>query len=190
MRRALVHAVTWALATGGSVTLAWFGVHTVVSGTAYDPPRSIPVDAADGTSGTVHPQVSSTSRPMPSPASQQPSESGSASPAHRTHPASPGPGGRTPSDSPHPHRSSPSPASSSPSPEGNVKSVSVTGGRAVFDMGSDSASLVSATPDQGWEMRVWKTATWIRVTFAQGDSANSIFCRWDDGPPRTETYAE
>lgn len=189
MRRTLVHAVTWALATGGSVTLAWFGVHTVVSGTAYDPPRSIPVDASDGLSGSAHPQVSSTSRPMPSPTSSEPSADGSASPAHRTHSASPDPGSRTPSDAPRSHRPSPS-HSSSPSPEGEVKSVSVDGGRAVFDMGSDSASLVSASPDQGWEMRVWKTATWIRVTFAQGDAANSIFCRWDDGPPRIETYAE
>ena len=43
MRRGLVHAVAWSLATGAAVTLSWCGVHTVMAGTAYDPPRALPM---------------------------------------------------------------------------------------------------------------------------------------------------
>ncbi|MYX96274.1 hypothetical protein GT045_16005, partial [Streptomyces sp. SID486] len=47
MRRGLVHVLAWLLATGAAVTLSWWGVHTVMAGTAYDPPRALPVTAAD-----------------------------------------------------------------------------------------------------------------------------------------------
>ena len=46
MQRGLVHALAWSLATGAAVTLSWFGVHTVMSGTAYDPPRALPISGA------------------------------------------------------------------------------------------------------------------------------------------------
>ncbi|EFL41216.1 secreted protein, partial [Streptomyces griseoflavus Tu4000] len=47
MRRGLVHVLAWLLATGAAVTLSWWGVSTVMTGTAYDPPRALPVAAAD-----------------------------------------------------------------------------------------------------------------------------------------------
>ena len=34
--------LAWTLATGAAVTLSWWGVHTVMTGTAYDPPRAAP----------------------------------------------------------------------------------------------------------------------------------------------------
>ncbi|NKQ29008.1 hypothetical protein HF200_32950, partial [Streptomyces galbus] len=46
MRRGLVHVLAWSLATGAAVTLSWWGVHTVMAGTAYDPPRALPLTAA------------------------------------------------------------------------------------------------------------------------------------------------
>ena len=46
MRRGLVHVLAWSLATGAAVTLSWWGVHTVMAGTAYDPPRALPIAAA------------------------------------------------------------------------------------------------------------------------------------------------
>ncbi|HEY9369348.1 MAG TPA: hypothetical protein VIU94_13060, partial [Streptomyces sp.] len=45
MRRGLVHALAWSLATGAAVTLSWWGVHTVMAGTAYDPPQALPIPA-------------------------------------------------------------------------------------------------------------------------------------------------
>ncbi|MER6983805.1 hypothetical protein ABT317_44370, partial [Streptomyces carpinensis] len=36
MHRGLVHVLAWSLATSAAVTLSWWGVHTVMAGTAYD----------------------------------------------------------------------------------------------------------------------------------------------------------
>jgi hypothetical protein len=196
MRRRLVHAVTWTLATGGAVLLAWFGVHTVMAGTAYDPPRTLPVSQSGGAPSSALPQASSTHRPKPpsssasSPLSAPASRpGGTSSPGRGAHGGGSGSGGgggngRTS------HSPSASESNSSPTQAGHVRGVGVTGGRAVFDMGQDSATLVSATPDSGWAMQVWKAPTWIRVTFSQGETSNSVFCRWDDGTPRIETYAD
>jgi hypothetical protein len=69
---------------------------------------------------------------------------------------------------------------------GQVKSYDTDGGRAVFDLGTTSATLVSATPGSGWSMQVWKTESWIRVEFTSGADRVSVFCTWHDGPPRVE----
>ncbi|MER6573328.1 hypothetical protein ABT288_46105 [Streptomyces sp. NPDC001093] len=166
MRRGLVHVLAWLLATGAAVTLSWWGVHTVMAGTAYDPPRALPVTAADATA--------------------QGSKSLN-SPTHRP-PSSAGPSPRPPATAPAPTRTSgPSPtASSSPSVSGRVKSYDTDGGRAVFDLGPSSATLVSATPGTGWSMQVWKTETWIRVEFSSGTERVSVMCTWHDGPPHVD----
>ncbi|MGV9250867.1 hypothetical protein [Streptomyces sp. NPDC003697] len=171
MRRGLVHVLAWSLATGAAVTLSWWGVHTVMAGTAYDPPRALPITAAGATAWESPPSVSSTHRPPPA-----------TSPSAR-----PSPRSRTPV----PVRSTPAgtaPAAPSPSPtaSGRVKSYDTPGGRAVFELGASSASLVSATPGTGWSMQVWKTQTWIRVEFTSGTDRVSVICAWHDGPPHVE----
>jgi hypothetical protein len=174
MRRGLVHVLAWSLATGAAVTLSWWGVHTVMTGTAYDPPRALPITAADATTQEAKPLVSSTSRPE-------------ASPSTSVKPTKPETS-RGPAATPSPSKSS----SASPSPtasgqaSGQVKSYDTDGGRAVFDLGTTSATLVSATPGSGWSMQVWKTETWIRVEFTSGTNRVSVFCTWHDGPPRVE----
>ncbi len=72
---------------------------------------------------------------------------------------------------------------------GKVKAYTVTGGRVVFDLGTTSAELVSATPDAGWQMQVWKQPYWIRVTFTKAGKEMSVFCTWNGHPPLVETYA-
>jgi hypothetical protein len=164
MRRGLVHVLAWLLATGAAVTLSWWGVHTVMAGTAYDPPRALPITAADATTQE--------SKPLASP-----------SPTKRS--ASP----RSPSPTPGATSAKPTPPKSpSPSPtaSGRVRSYDTDGGRAVFDLGDKSATLVSATPGTGWSMQVWKTESWIRVEFTSGADRVSVFCTWHDGPPRVE----
>ncbi|WP_151476455.1 hypothetical protein [Streptomyces albicerus] len=173
MRRGLVHGLAWSLATGAAVTLSWWGVHTVMTGTAYDPPRALPITAEGATAQGAKPLASSTSRPEretdPEP---EPSKS------------------RKPGTSPSPSK----PASPSPSPtpsagasaSGEVKSYDTEGGRVVFDLGETSASLVSATPASGWSMQVWKTETWIRVEFSSGADRVSVFCTWHDSAPRVD----
>ncbi|MDF3148569.1 MULTISPECIES: hypothetical protein [unclassified Streptomyces] len=169
MRRGLVHVLAWSLATGAAVTLSWWGVHTVMTGTVYDRPRALPITAADATTQGSKPLASSTNRPTPSKGSSTPSPK----------PTGP-PRAPTPSKTP-PEHTAPSPTTS-----GQVKSYDTDGGRVVFDIGSTSATLVSATPGAGWSMQVWKTQTWIRVEFGAGADRVSVFCTWHDGPPRVE----
>ncbi|MFD3539699.1 hypothetical protein ACFWUQ_09390 [Streptomyces sp. NPDC058662] len=181
MRRGLVHAMAWTLATGAAVTLSWWGVYTVMSGTAYDPPLAVPL-------GT-EPLVSSTQSARPA---QSPSPSPPLSPSP-SEPASPQPSASPPAG---PSSAEPSPGASAPKPPGgsrtyrqdadDVRAYPVSGGRVVFSLGASSAELVSATPAAGWRMQVWKVDFWIRVTFTRDGREVSVFCTWHDGPPRVE----
>ncbi|QHA04892.1 hypothetical protein GQF42_17725 [Streptomyces broussonetiae] len=164
MRRGLVPVMAWLLATGAAVTLSWWGVHTVMAGTAYDPPRALPITDGDATTQGSKALAPPTPRPSPS---KRPS----------TGPATPSP---TPTRPPSPSASATATAS------GQVKAYDTTGGRAVFELGTADATLVSATPGTGWSMQVWKTATWIRVEFSRGTDRVSVFCTWHDGPPHVE----
>ncbi|NED18440.1 hypothetical protein G3I31_09885, partial [Streptomyces sp. SID9913] len=87
---------------------------------------------------------------------------------------------------PGPATTAPSGGDPAPATSGRVRSYDTEGGRAVFDLGPASASLVSATPGSGWSMQVWKTESWIRVEFSSGADRVSVFCTWHDGPPRVE----
>ncbi|WP_345624222.1 hypothetical protein [Streptomyces ziwulingensis] len=188
MRRGLVHVLAWLLATGAAVTLSWWGVHTVMAGTAYDPPRALPITAVEATAPEAEPGTSATSRPAPSvsrsatPARTGASETSGAAGTSRE--PSPAPS-RTPSATASEDRPAPAPSAAAAT-SGQVRGYDTEGGRAVFDLGKSSASLVSATPGAGWSMQVWKTESWIRVEFASGADRVSVFCTWHDGPPRVE----
>ncbi|MFI5985802.1 hypothetical protein ACIBEA_33685 [Streptomyces sp. NPDC051555] len=174
MHRGLVHALAWTLATGAAVTLSWWGVHTVMSGTAYDPPRAVPLTALPRSSSTGDART-------PAPASAAPS-SPAPSPSASASTAAPSPSARTSSPPP---REQPY---GRPAGEdgGSVRSYAVTGGRVVFDLGGTAGQLVSATPDAGWRMQVWKQSEWIRVNFTRDNRAVSVFCTWNGHPPLVE----
>ncbi|WP_431044326.1 hypothetical protein ACQUSR_22080 [Streptomyces sp. P1-3] len=161
--RGLVHAIAWALATGVAVALSWYGVRTVLTGTSYDAPRALPVSADAGASPDE--RISATHRPRPPSSARSPRPSPSAPSVARpgTAPASPGKGGG-----------------------GGLRSYSVTGGRVALDLGPTSAELVSATPDSGWQMRVWTQNAWIRVDFTSGDATASVFVTWNGHPPTVQ----
>ncbi|MFJ3661133.1 hypothetical protein ACIPPM_11785 [Streptomyces sp. NPDC090119] len=171
MRRGLVHVLAWLLATAAATTLSWWGVHTVMAGTAYDPPRAVPITAAEAaahaSTATPPPPTPPTRRPTPTP-----------TPRRTTPPPSPTPTRATPAPTPTP------PAPTTPS--GDVKAYDTGGGRAVFALGPVSATLVSATPGTGWSMQVWKTETWIRVEFSRSTDRVTVFCDWHDGPPHVD----
>ncbi|WP_381798279.1 hypothetical protein [Streptomyces niveus] len=182
MRRGLVHAMAWTLATGAAVTLSWWGVHTVVVGTVYDRPRALPITGDNGTTQRARPQSSSTHRPPsppPSPESSASAETPESSEAPEGKPSV------TPPAEP-PEKNQPSDPETGPATPGNVKSYPVDGGRVVFDLGSHSAELVSATPEAEWQMQVWKQDFWIRVTFTRDDREISVFCTWHDSAPRVQ----
>ncbi|MER7463419.1 hypothetical protein [Streptomyces sp. NPDC097981] len=177
MHRGLVHALAWTLATGAAVTLSWWGVHSVMSGTAYDPPLAVPL--------TNQPLSSSTHRaaaPSSEPSPDAPSPSPSASPSAPASPAKP------PQKAADPSSPRPDGQQDGGGDPGKVKAYPVTGGRVVFDIGTSSAELVSATPDAGWQMQVWKQPYWIRVTFTKAGREMSVFCTWNGHPPMVETY--
>ncbi|MGI5352574.1 hypothetical protein ACQEU8_30965 [Streptomyces sp. CA-250714] len=161
-----LHAGAWTLATGAATTLSWFGVHTVLNDTSEDPPRALPVSGGPADEAT--PRASSTHRPRPTPSSPSPTPSDTPT--------------RKPTPTRHHHPGTDGHAS------GTVESASVRGGRAVFDLGGDTGTLVSATPDPGWQMKVWHAPGYVRVTFTDGSVSSSVFCRWDNAAPRIETY--
>jgi hypothetical protein len=171
MLRGVVHVLAWSLATGAATTLSWWGVHSVMAGTAYDPPRALPVVSAETTAASDRPLATSAS-------THRPEASKSTDPS--TGPAPDPSPSRTPTARP---SASPSPSAAS---SGRVRSYTTEGGRAVFDLGERSATLVTATPGAGWSMQVWKTETWIRVEFTSGADRVSVFCTWHDGPPRVD----
>lgn len=183
MRRGLVHALAWSLATGAAVTLSWWGVHTVLSGTVYDPPRALPLpagspaDLVPAETAIGDPVTSSTRRPSTTPpAAAPPSPSSSAPKA-----AAP------PSSRPAAPTTTPVPTTTAPAPGGSsVRSYPSDGGRVTFDLGETSAELVSASPASGWQMQVWKQPTWIRVTFTRDGREVSVFCLWHDSAPRVQ----
>ncbi|MFD2690439.1 hypothetical protein ACFS5L_37170 [Streptomyces phyllanthi] len=171
MRRGLVHILAWLLATGAAVTLSWWGVHTVMAGTVYDPPRALPITAGDATAQGAKAPSTPAVRP-------EPSRGGGERPEKEP----------TSTPSPSPTASAPAKSGSTPSPaaSGRVKSYDTDGGRVVFSLTRTYATLVSATPGAGWSMQVWKTETWIRVEFASGADRVSVFCTWHDSAPRVD----
>ncbi len=188
MQRGLVHALAWSLATGAAVTLSWWGVHTVMTGTAYDPPRAVPISVGAGPpqrigQSTEAPLVSSTHRTSPSPSAS--SRTGDARPS----PSAPRPS-RTPSATPAKPPAGSTPGQGSGQASGQVKSYRTDGGRVVFELGTDSAKLVSATPEPGWSMQVWTNDAWIRVDFGDGGGEDgktySVFCTWNGTPPTVQ----
>lgn len=177
MRRGLLHLLAWLLATGAAVTVTWWGVHTVMAGTAYDPPRALPITAADARDPDATAPATATARPGPSTGTEPPArkEADEPSPSPTRQPGSarpsPGPGTGAPADS---------------GDSGRVKAYDTEGGRVVLSLAEDYATLVSATPGSGWSMQVWKTETWIRVDFAAGADRVSVFCTWHDSAPRVD----
>ncbi|WP_327118333.1 hypothetical protein OG206_21055 [Streptomyces sp. NBC_01341] len=176
MQRGFVHALAWSLATGAAVTLSWWGVHTVMSGTAYDPPRAVPISV--GVRAADEPVSSSTRRaapPSPTPTATSAEPPAAVRPSRR-------PSSRPPSAAPGPAKS-PKPSAAA----GEVKSYPTRGGRVVLELTADAATLVSATPEQGWSMQVWTNPEWIRVDFSDGAGATvSVFCTWNGHPPVVE----
>ncbi|MEW1719442.1 hypothetical protein [Streptomyces sp. NPDC093109] len=195
-RTGLVHTTAWLLATGAAVTLSWWGVHTVMAGTAYDPPRALPLPAGSAPEQGSEPVVSS-ARPSESPAAEEtrpagPEATGAPSGAGSGAGSGSGSGTAPPAVSP----SAPSPKASrtaelpgggtESTDGGQVKSYTVDGGRVALDLGETSAELVSATPEAGWRMQVWTEPYWIRVTFTLDGREVSVFCTWHDHPPMVE----
>nr|WP_306660195.1 hypothetical protein [Streptomyces polyasparticus] len=159
-----------------------------MSGTAYDPPRALPLTAShETTQQAADPEGSSTQRP------KEPSKSGNSDDGSKSSKPSASSSGTDDKGTSSSGSSTPSKSgSASPStsaPAGDVQSFNVSGGRVVFEIHADYAELVSATPKTGWEMQIWnqqEEQDWIRVTFTKGNREVSVFCTWHDHAPQVE----
>ncbi|MBF9072449.1 hypothetical protein [Streptacidiphilus fuscans] len=173
MRRELVQAGAWAVATGAAVSVSWLGVHSVLADDGYQQPSALPLSVTGAGSRTPAPLPTALGTaghsPTPTPSAKR-SSSPSAAPSGRPH--------SSPSSSPEPTTTA----------SGEVKSFTPNGGRIVVAMGATSASLVSATPDSGWSMHVYTGDQWLRVDFV-GSTVDSIFyVTWNGTAPMVQTW--
>ncbi|MFF3068549.1 hypothetical protein [Kitasatospora sp. NPDC057936] len=176
MRNGLVQLGAWAAATGAAVALSWFGVHAVLTGDAFEQPKALPLPSPATGGGPRTPTASpgeERSAPQPDVSAQPVSPSATASRAPASTAAAPSASRR------------PVPAATTAT--SSVKSYPVPGGRVALDIRPDRASLVSATPDPGWQMQVWNGDQWMRVDFTKDNQANSVFVYWNGHPPIVET---
>lgn len=181
MRSGLVHTGAWALATTAGVVLSWLGVSSVLAESAFDPPRALPLPVSSAAL-----PASALGSPPTQPANADPSPT----PKQPTQAAAPGATQSAPA-SPPARPAAPVAASTGPAAPaadtGSVHSYLVPGGRVALDMQPDSAELVSATPDPGWQMQMWNGDQWLRIDFSRGGATNSVFVTWNGHPPDVQT---
>ncbi|MER6910676.1 hypothetical protein ABT354_03235 [Streptomyces sp. NPDC000594] len=193
--------MAWTMATGAAVTLSWWGVHSVMSGTAYDRPRAIPISGDDEDDDDreerSEPRVSSTKRPAQGETTRRttvalPPAAPSTGTSSVDRPASHPEKGLTGDQGPNDQKPMASASTGPTVLEGltGVQPFTVDGGRVVFDIGPDKGELSFSTPNAGWKMDVWKHEWGIRVAFTQGDREESVFCTWHGGKPRVEFYSK
>ncbi|MGW6916025.1 hypothetical protein ACWGB8_19745 [Kitasatospora sp. NPDC054939] len=179
MRNGLVQLGAWAAATGAAVALSWLGVHAVLTGEAFEQPTALQLPAP---TATAVPEPAGPAAPSSQVQSAERSEAPSAPPA--TASALVRPSSAPPATAPPPSRR----PSSAPSTTSSVRSYLVPGGKVALDVKPDRASLVSATPDPGWQMQVWNGDQWMRIDFSKdGTTANSVFVTWNGHPPDVQT---
>ncbi|MCX4748755.1 hypothetical protein OG455_25110 [Kitasatospora sp. NBC_01287] len=195
MRSGLVQTGAWAAATTAGVVLSWLGVSSVLSDSAFEPPRALPLPASSATLPLAVPSSPPDPSAGPDPAAR-PSEAAPTRPTAptaptRTTPAAPATQATHPAT---PVTASTAPAAPPPSatPDGQastgtVHSYLVPGGRVALDLQPDIAELVSATPDPGWLMQSWTGDGWMRFDFSQGSSTNSVFVTWNGHAPAVQT---
>jgi hypothetical protein len=96
-----------------------------------------------------------------------------------------------PTVSPPAKTSAPPPADSSlvatpsrPStPTARDRTYVLRGGRVQLSVTATTARLVSATPDPGYEVRIWHADGWLRVDFTDGTRTSSLFATWNGHAP-------
>ncbi|MDX6741992.1 hypothetical protein [Actinocorallia sp. A-T 12471] len=178
MRVRLGFLAVWTATTAAGVGITWVGVGDAMRGTALPVPdaaASVPV--FQGRPPTATPEAAATIPLTPAP----------------TRPPRPTPKTSTPKtqtpEPPKPTRPEQPPSPKpSPAPQGEVRTYVVASGRVVLSFTEDSAKLVSATPDSGFEVKVWRQTEWLRVDLTDGVRGSAVFATWNGHPPMVEVY--
>ncbi|MEV5740938.1 hypothetical protein AB0L30_12890 [Microbispora rosea] len=207
MRRTAGYLIAWCGATALAVGVSWLGVRDVLRSAILDEAPLAPVVAV------AAPLSASPDASAPAPRS---TPDGGASGGTSGEPSGPRPsGGATPgrpspsrpaatpvrtartSPAPHPARATrparsteSSPAARQPKAAGGERlhTFTLKGGRATIAVTSADCRVVTATPNDGYEVKVWEADQWLRVAFLKDTRESSAFCTWNALPPRLDTY--
>ncbi|MFB4315957.1 hypothetical protein [Actinomadura sp. 21ATH] len=159
----------WVATTAAGIAISWAGVGDAMRGTALATPElaaQAPVRQGRPPAGPS-PEAGAPSAPSPSPSA---SRTGTGSPAARSTGARP------------------APSASAKAPSGRVRTYVVKSGRVVLELSARSARLVSATPDSGFQAKVWRRDGWLRVDLTDGTHGSAVFATWKDHPPLVQVY--
>ncbi|MFI7036917.1 hypothetical protein ACIBI0_09530 [Microbispora rosea] len=207
MRRTAGYLIAWCGATALAVGVSWLGVRDVLRSAILDEAPLAPVVAV------AAPLSASPDASAPAPRS---TPDGGASGGTSEEPSGPRPsGGATPgrpppsrpaatpvrtartSPAPRPARATrparsteSSPAARQPKAAGGERlhTFTLKGGRATIAVTSADCRVVTATPNDGYEVKVWEADQWLRVAFLKDTRESSAFCTWNALPPRLDTY--
>ncbi|MEU7938869.1 hypothetical protein [Microbispora bryophytorum] len=216
MRRAAGYLIAWCGATALAVGVSWLGVRDVLRSAILDEAPLAPVVAVVAHL-SASPGVP-TPTPQGTPdggASGEPTGKPSGEPTEKPH-GPPSPTGGTPGGGRSPARPGATPlrtARTSPAPRppratrpaGSAESspaarqrkaaggeslhtFTLEGGRATIAVTSVDCRVVTATPNDGYEVKVWEADQWLRVAFLRDTHESSAFCVWNALPPRLDTY--
>ncbi|ETK33756.1 hypothetical protein [Microbispora sp. ATCC PTA-5024] len=196
MRRALGYTLAWCGATALAVGVSWLGVRDVLRSAVLDEAPLAPLVAVAAASPPGA-GVTAIGTPAANRATEEPVGPPSPSPPPVRPTPSVRPGGRP---SPSPVRSARRPATPRPSRTAapptakaaasgeTLHTFTLKGGRATIAVTARDCRVVTATPNDGYEVRVWETDSWLRVAFLQAPHESSAFCTWNALPPRLDTY--
>ncbi|MEU9041388.1 MULTISPECIES: hypothetical protein [unclassified Kitasatospora] len=167
-------ATAWLVATVAAAAVGWLGVNTVLRAAIFGPPQAL----------TVPDRVAAhTAPPIPD---------GTPTPSQSPRPSSPTavttPSRTAPAAVPSPRTSASATPPTSPDSTGDVHGYTVHGGQVTLALGTDSASLVSATPASGYAVTVWRAKGWLRVDFTGNGKTSSVFATWNGHPPMVQSY--
>ncbi|WP_030170943.1 hypothetical protein [Spirillospora albida] len=164
MRSRILFVAVWLATTAAGIAISWAGVGDALRGTVL-PTRDLAADVPvrEGRPPTATPVPERTPERTPATAreTRRPSPS-----------ASPGGGG----------------TAKPPAPSGKVRAYTVKSGRVVLSIGTDSARLVSAMPNSGFQVKTWRNTAWLRVDLTDGTHGSAVFVTWNGHPPLVEVY--
>jgi hypothetical protein len=186
MRPAFRYCAGWACAAVAATTVSWVAIRDVVATAAVgDPVPAQSVVEARGAAGDEGTPPTGRARISTPTATTVPSAS--LSPRGRRSETQPT-GAGTAQPTRKPERSGyPDPPAGSPAPPatavGEYQGYVLRGGQVVVQKSDSQASLVAAVPASGYETQTWKTDTWFRVDFVDGERVSSLIVAWNGHPP-------
>ncbi|WP_157963527.1 superantigen-like protein SSL4 [Actinocorallia populi] len=167
----------WVATTAAGMAISWAGVGDALRGTAL-PTQDLAAKVP------VHEGRPPASEPAGTPV---PVLSAVATEAPPTRKPAPRP---TPKSTPKPSSERPTPRPSAPpsTAQGDVRTYVVKSGRVVLALSADSARLVSATPNSGFQAKVWRQDQWLRVDLTDGVKGSAVFAKWNGHAPLVQVY--